>query len=313
MTHVKPQIPEELSDIVAHIDNKVKFKLKNYYEDANKYSSFSKYINKYTSQKKSKDNIADDILENSRNQLIAADEVFWASKKYGLLIVLQGMDTAGKDGIISHVLSGVNPQACNVASFKVPTPQEHSHDFLWRYSKRLPERGEVTIFNRSHYEDVLVTKVHPECMENLPPELRLPQNKNFWRNRYQDINAFEKHLARNGIVIIKFFLHISKDEQKSRLLERLSNEEKYWKLSSSDFKEREYWDKYISAYEDMLSQTSHPHAPWIIVPANDKKIARAIVAHSIAGVINALKIDYPIVNKEDLVFLRQAKKHLEAE
>jgi len=160
---------------------------------------------------------------------------------------------------------------------------------------------------------VLVTRVHPECMETLPDKLSLPENKNFWKDRYADISAFEEHLSRNGVLIIKFFLHISKDEQKSRLLERLSNEDKYWKVSSGDLKEREYWDAYIDAYEEMLSNTSNEYAPWLIVPADDKKIARAIVGHSIAGAINALKIEYPEVSKESMEYLRKAKKQLEAE
>lgn len=307
MAHLTPQIPTELSDIIAKFNSKIKFK--NYHSDANQYKSLSKYISKHDS----KNDVAENILENSREQLIAADDILWASKKYGLLIILQGMDTAGKDGIISHVLSGVNPQGCRVASFKVPTQKEHNHDFLWRYVKCLPERGEITIFNRSYYEDVLVTKVHPECMEKLPTELDSKQNKNFWINRFDDINNFEKHLARNGTIIVKFFLHISKNEQKSRLLDRLSNEDKFWKISSSDFKERQYWDKYVEAYEDMLSNTSQSYAPWIIVPANNKKVARAIVGHTIAGIINGLNISYPTISKNEIELLRQAKEQLENE
>jgi PPK2 family polyphosphate:nucleotide phosphotransferase len=311
MSHIKPQIPKELSEIVVNSDDKVK--LENYFEDAAKYSSFDKYIKRYTFKNKKNDKISKDILEDSREQLINAGEMLWASKKYALLIVLQGMDTAGKDGIIKHVFSGLDPQGCTVASFKVPTTEEYEHDFLWRYNKQLPKRGEIVIFNRSHYEDVLVTMVHPECMETLPGKLALEENKNFWGDRYADINAFEKHLAGNGVLIIKFFLHISKDEQKSRLLERLSNEDKYWKISSGDLKEREYWDDYIDAYEKMLSNTSTQYAPWIIVPANDKKIARAIVAYSIAGAVGSLKIEYPTVDKEGMGYLRQAKRQLESE
>lgn len=310
MNHLKPQIPSELEEIVVKADSNIK--LKNYHSDAVKYPSLAKYIEKY-STKKEKDKVALDILDNSREQLINADERLWASKKYAVLMVLQGMDTSGKDGIISHVLSGLNPQGCRVSSFKVPSTEEHEHDFLWRYYKELPRRGEIVIFNRSHYEDVLVTKVHPECMETLPEELSLKENKNFWIDRFKDINAFEKHLARNGVLIIKFFLYISKAEQKSRLLERLTDENKHWKASTADLKEREYWDEYITAYEELLSNTSKECAPWIIVPSNDKKIARAIVGHSLAGAINSLKIEFPSVSKETKEFLNQAKIQLESE
>jgi len=306
MTYLKPQIPDELSAILADFTSTIK--LKDYFTDAAKYPSFKTYVNTHSNKKN-----VEDILENSLEQLSTADEILRASKQYGVLIVLQGMDTAGKDGIISHVLSGLNPQGCTVASFKVPTDEEHTHNFLWRYSNNLPKRGEIVIFNRSHYEDVLVTKVHPECMEKLPENLTFQKNKDFWNERYEDINNFEKHLARNGILIIKIFLHISKDEQKSRLLARLSNEDKLWKISSSDFKERKYWDNYTKAYEEMLSNTSTQYAPWLIVPANDKKIARAIVAHLIAGAINALKIEYPPVSAENIKFFQQAKKQLEIE
>ena len=306
MAHLKPQIPNELSPIIDDFTSAIK--LKNYFTDAAKYPSFKTYLNKHSSKKN-----VEDILENSREQLLSADEILRASKQYGVLIILQGMDTAGKDGIISHVLSGLNPQGCTVASFKVPTDEEAAHNFLWRYSNKLPKRGEIVIFNRSHYENVLVTKVHPECMEKLPEMQAFPNNKDFWSERYEDINNFEKHLAQNGILIIKVFLNISKDEQKSRLLARLSNEDKFWKISNSDFKERTYWDKYTKAYEEMLSNTSTQYAPWLIVPANDKKIARAIVAHLIAGAINALKIEYPPVSAENIKFFQQAKKQLETE
>jgi PPK2 family polyphosphate:nucleotide phosphotransferase len=223
------------------------------------------------------------------------------------------MDTAGKDGTIRHILSGINPQGCRVQGFKVPTAEEHAHNFLWRYQKVVPQRGEVVVFNRSHYEDVLAVKVHPEYMEQLPPELAVGKNKKFWSERYEDINAFETHLARNGIVVLKFFLHISKDEQKNRLMERLTVEDKYWKISPADLKERHYWDDYIAAYEDLLSKTGHPHAPWIVVPANDKQIARAIVAHVVAEALNGLDIDFPKLSKTEIEELKQSKLQLEKE
>ena len=263
--------------------------------------------------KKKKQTIAKHVLEQSRETLIEAHEKLWACKKYGVLIVLQGMDTAGKDGTIRHILSGINPQGCRVQGFKVPTTEEHAHNFLWRYQKAVPERGEIVVFNRSYYEDVLAVKVHPEYMEQLPPELSLAKNKKFWVERYEDINAFEKHLARNGILVLKFFLHISKEEQKNRLMERLTVEEKYWKISPADLKERKFWDKYVSAYEDLLSNTSHESAPWVVVPANDKQVARAIVAHIVADAINGLDIDFPKLTPEEIAELQKSKLELEQE
>ncbi|HLX52841.1 MAG TPA: hypothetical protein VKR58_02815 [Aquella sp.] len=194
-----------------------------------------------------------------------------------------------------------------------PTALEASHDYLWRCSLQLPSRGEIVVFNRSHYESVLVTRVHPEALEDLPEALSVKKNKDFWAQRYEDINAFEKHLARNGTLILKFFLNISHDEQKNRLLERLNNQDKYWKISLSDFKERAFWNDYVSAYEDMLSATSHRHAPWLIVPANDKKVARAIIADSISASIEALDIDFPEVTKEQIKEFQKMKKQLENE
>ena len=186
--------------------------------------------------------LLEEMLEKDRAALAEAQELLAASREYGMLIVLQGMDTAGKDGTIRHVMSGVNPQGCSVHSFKVPSPEDHAHDFLWRYSRVLPERGMIGIFNRSYYEDVLVVRVHPERVETLPGKLG-PGSDGFWTARFKDINAFEKHLVRNGTVILKFFLNISKDEQKRRLLDRLSNREKYWKFSVADLAERRCWDQ----------------------------------------------------------------------
>lgn len=257
--------------------------------------------------------VAEQFLEESKNDLIDAQAKLWADKKYGFLIVLQGLDTAGKDGAIKHILSGVNPQGCRIEGFKTPTADEHLHTFLHRYQKVSPRRGELVVFNRSHYEDVLVTKVHPNYMEYLPPELDATNSKSFWDNRYEDINAWEKHLARNGIIVLKFFLHISKKEQTKRLLERLNIDEKLWKVSPADLKERNFWDDYVKVYEDAISNTSNEHAPWIIVPSNDKKIARAIIAHIIAKAINSLDIDFPKLSDEQIKELRAAKALLEAE
>lgn len=305
MSIIKPKIPKLFSAIVAPKGKKVK--LSNYPADYKQYKAIKQYSTKQIQLQ------AKDLLSESIFKLQMAQEKLWAAKKYGILIVLQGMDTAGKDGTINHVMSGLNPQVCRVASFKIPTELEASHDFLWRCSLQLPMRGEIVVFNRSHYESVLVTKVHPDCLEDLPEELNLQNNKNFWQSRYEDINDFERHLARNGTLILKFFLNISHDEQKKRLLERLNNQEKYWKISPADFKERPFWNEYTKAYEDMLSSTSHEHAPWVIVPSNDKKIARAIVADTIADSIEALDIDYPKVSEEQVKQFQKIKKQLEQE
>lgn len=305
MSIIKPRIPELFSEIIAPADKKIK--LENYPADYTKYDAIKSYSNKELEK------LAKDMLSDGAVRLQEAQEKLWACKKYGILIVLQGMDTAGKDGTIRHVMSRVNPQGCKVAGFKVPTPQEAAHDYLWRYSIELPARGEIAVFNRSHYEAVLVTKVHPENLEDLPDKVNLENNKNFWGQRYEDINEFERHLARNGTLILKFFLNISHAEQKSRLLDRLSNEDKYWKISEADFKEREFWDDYTSAYEDVLSTTSTDYAPWIIVPANDKPIARAIVADTISYAIEQLDIDFPSVSEEQVKQFKKIKKQLESD
>ena len=253
-----------------------------------------------------------DLLDKNRRELAQAQDLLAASAQYSILIVLQGMDTSGKDGTIRHVMSGVNPQGCAVHSFKVPGAEEHAHDFLWRYEKVLPERGMIGIFNRSYYEDVLVVHVHPDRMESLPAAIG-PGNTGFWEGRYKDINAFEKHLVRNGTVILKFFLHISKDEQKRRLLDRLSNREKYWKFSFTDIAERQYWDQYQVAYEEMLSATSTDYAPWFIVPADHKWVARTVVAEAITSAIEGLRLAYPVFPGEKIRELEEAKKSLEQE
>jgi PPK2 family polyphosphate:nucleotide phosphotransferase len=256
------------------------------------------------------DDILKEVLEKDQRSLFAAQELLAASHQYGILIVLQGMDTAGKDGTIRHVMSGVNPQGCDVHSFKVPGPEDHAHDFLWRYEKVLPERGMIGIFNRSYYEDVLVVHVHPDRMEELPETIG-PDAEGFWDGRYKDINAFEKHLARNGTVILKFFLHISKDEQKKRLLDRLEHKEKYWKFSVSDIAERQYWNEYQVAYEEMLAATSTKYAPWFVVPADHKWMARTVVAEAITSAIEGLNLSYPTFSDEQIKHLTDAKKELE--
>ncbi|UUX91171.1 polyphosphate kinase 2 family protein [Methanoplanus endosymbiosus] len=255
---------------------------------------------------------AEELLEENRQALASAQELLWASNIYSVLIVLQGMDTAGKDGTIRHVMSGVNPQGVDVSSFKVPTPEEVDHDFLWRYSIKLPSRGSIGIFNRSYYEDVLVVRVHPEILDRM----RLPpgkKNGKFWEERFEDINAFERHLAHNGTLILKFFLHISKEEQKKRLLKRLENVEKHWKFSQSDLAERQYWDSYQDIYEKMLENTSTEYAPWYVIPADFKWVARTLIADIISTKIQALDLHYPEVSDEAMANINRAKTELNGE
>jgi len=250
-----------------------------------------------------------EVLEANRTALAQAQELLWANNIYSVLIVLQGMDTSGKDGTIKHVMSGVNPQGCRVTSFKVPTPEETDHDFLWRYTRALPARGEIGIFNRSYYEDVLVVKVHPEILDGQ----QLPRGKRgnkFWNARYEDINTYERHLVLNGTLILKFFLHISKEEQKRRLLERLENKEKYWKFAYSDLAERRYWDDYVEAYERMFSKTSTDTAPWYIIPADYKWVARTLIADIISTQIQSLDLHFPEVSAEGLKELEKAREEL---
>ena len=251
---------------------------------------------------------AAEILEESRKQLDAAQELLYASDTHSVLLIFQAMDAAGKDGTIRHVMSGVNPQGCQVYSFKKPSAEELDHNFLWRYMRSLPERGRIGIFNRSYYEDVLVVKVHPEW---LGPGQPAKPDKRFWEKRYEDINNFEKHLSRNGTLILKFFLHVSKNEQKRRFLERLTNPEKHWKFSEADLEEREHWKAYQKAFEDALSATSTKRAPWNVVPADRKYVARAIVADVVTTAIQNLGLEFPKVTDEKLAKLAAARAQLE--
>ena len=251
---------------------------------------------------------AKEILEESREEMSKAQELLYASDTHSVLIILQAMDAAGKDGTIRHVMSGVNPQGCQVFSFKKPSAEELDHNFLWRYMKALPERGRIGIFNRSYYEDVLVVKVHPEW---LGPGQPANPDKHFWEKRYEDINNFEKHLTRNGTLVIKFFLHLSKDEQKRRFLERLTNPDKHWKFSAADLPERELWKEYRKAFEDAISATSTKRAPWHVIPADRKYVARALVADIITTSIKNLGLEYPKVTEENLAKLAAAKAKLE--
>lgn len=220
-------------------------------------------------------------IDEIRKELKDFQETLYAHNKYGVLIVLQGMDASGKDGLVSEVFKEFNPRGVEVQSFKVPNDKELEHDYLWRYHLAMPEKGKFTVFNRSYYENVLVTRVHPEYLlfENLPKienVSKLP--KDFWKNRFEQINNFEEYLTKNGIIIIKFFLHISKEEQKKRLLHRLDDERKNWKFSETDLKEREHWDEYMKCYQDLINKTSTKIAPWFVIPADDKEMAHLMVA-----------------------------------
>jgi PPK2 family polyphosphate:nucleotide phosphotransferase len=255
---------------------------------------------------------ARDALNHNLEKLAQVQERLYADDRYSLLIVFQAMDAAGKDSTIKHVMSGVNPQGCQVFSFKQPAAEELDHNFLWRYMKSLPERGRIGIFNRSYYEEVLVVKVHPEWLDRqkLPTKKR---KKAFWQARYEDINAFERHLTRNGTVILKFFLHVSKQEQKARFLERLDRPEKNWKFQAADLAERAFWDDYMDAYEDALSATSTEWAPWYIVPADQKWATRAVVADIITSTLEGLDLQYPALSDAQRRELAQAREVLEKE
>jgi PPK2 family polyphosphate:nucleotide phosphotransferase len=256
---------------------------------------------------------AKEVLEKNLTELAAAQNLLYADDRYSVLIVLQALDAAGKDGTIKHVMSGVNPQGCQVFSFKKPSDEELDHNFLWRYMKSLPERGRIGIFNRSYYEDVLVVKVHPELLGRQVLRDKEKAGKKFWEQRYEDINAFEHHLVRNGTVILKFFLNVSKEEQKARFLERLERPEKNWKFSTSDMAERGFWDDYMKAYEDALSATSTEWAPWYVIPADYKWITRAIVADIVTSTIQALDLKYPEVTEQKKKLLEEARQKLAKE
>jgi PPK2 family polyphosphate:nucleotide phosphotransferase len=246
-------------------------------------------------------------LDEGVSRLRELQDLLYAQNRSAVLLILQAMDAAGKDGIIKHVMSGVNPQGCQVYAFKAPSQQELNHDFLWRTTKCLPERGHIGIFNRSYYEEVLVVRVHPELLahENLPPAL---VTSDLWNERFQDINAFERHLVRNGVVIRKFFLHVSKKEQRQRLLARLDEADKNWKISMADVQERHYWDDYTAAYQDMIRHTATEEAPWYVVPADNKWFTRLVVAEAVLDALESLNLKYPElsdIQRKDLGVIRK--------
>ena len=281
------------------IEENSKFKIKNY---------STSYKGKLTKEE------GENLLKEEKQKLYSLQEKLYADGSQSLLVVLQAMDAAGKDSLIEHVFGGVNPQGCEVTSFKTPTSKEYSHDFMWRHYIALPEKGKIGIFNRSHYENVLVCKVHPQY--NLSEKVWKDVSdfdENFWENRYESIQDFEKHLARNGTKIVKIFLHVSKEEQKKRFLDRINEENKNWKFSAADLKERALFGDYMKAYEEAINKTSKNHAPWHVIPADKKWFARLAALQIIINALEEMNLHYPELPKEEKEALDEAKKQLEEE
>lgn len=281
------------------IEENSKFKIKNYK------TSYEGNITKEEGE---------NLLTKEKQKLYSLQEKLYADGSQSLLVVLQAMDAAGKDSLIEHVFGGVNPQGCEVTSFKTPTSKEYSHDFMWRHYIALPEKGKIGIFNRSHYENLLVCKVHPQY--NLSEKVWKDVSDfdgNFWENRYESIQDFEKHIARNGTKIVKIFLHVSKEEQKKRFLDRINEENKNWKFSAADLKERALFDDYMKAYEEAINKTSKSHAPWYVIPADKKWFARLAALQIIINALEEMNLQYPELPKEEKEALDEAKKQLEAE
>lgn len=241
--------------------------------------------------------------------LAELQDKLYAHNRWAVLLIFQAMDAAGKDGAIKHVLSGVNPQGCEVTSFKAPSAEELDHDFLWRCAKRIPERGRIGVFNRSYYEETLIVRVHPEYLQSqrLPTEV---SNKNFWQQRFQDISNFERYLTNNGIVMLKFFLHVSREEQQKRFLARIDDPAKNWKFSMKDVEERKHWDKYMHAYEETVRHTATDYAPWYVIPADTKWFTRLAVASAIVQRLSTLNLSYPQLSKDELKELKAARQAL---
>ena len=281
---------------------------KHYRVDSGKHFRLKDFDPGDTGQVRSKEH-AQEALQQGILSMAALQDKLYAQDQWSLLLIFQAMDAAGKDGIIKHVMSGVNPQGCQVYSFKGPSDRELQHDFLWRTTLCLPERGHIGIFNRSYYEEVLVVRVHPKILEGqkLPPSL---VGKKIWDERFEDIRSFERHMARSGTVIRKFFLNVSKKEQKRRFLERLEEPAKNWKFSAADIHEREYWDDYQNAYEDMIRNTASKHAPWYVVPADNKWFTRIVVSAVVVDALQSLDLAYPKVDEAKKRELEAAKKLL---
>jgi PPK2 family polyphosphate:nucleotide phosphotransferase len=262
--------------------------------------------------KKKEKKAVKEMLQLGIEALVAMQDMMYAQDKWSLLLIFQAMDAAGKDGAIKHVMSGLNPQGCQVTSFKAPSVEDLDHDFLWRCTKQLPERGRIGIFNRSYYEEVLIVRVHEQILHSQ----RIPEKlvtKNIWDERFNDIKNFEEYLNRNGTVVVKFFLNLSPEEQKKRFLERIDNPDKNWKFSASDVKERKYWDDYMNAYEQLIINTSTEKSPWYVVPADDKAYARIIVASAVISAMDSLNLRYPEVSAEMIAELQKVKEELLSE
>lgn len=255
---------------------------------------------------------AEGFLAHTIERMAELQDKLYAQDTYGVLILFQAMDAAGKDSTIKHVMSGINPQGCQVFSFKTPSTEDLDHDYLWRSFKALPERGRIGIFNRSYYEEVLAVRVHPELLaqQHCPLEMK---EKDIWKKRFEEINNFEKYLVNNGIIILKFFLNVSKEEQKSRFLDRIDRPEKNWKFSASDVKERQFWDDYMNAYEEVFTHTSTPWAPWYVIPADRKWFTHLAVGAAIYSTLESLNLSYPTLSEEHKQQLLSAKKDLENE
>jgi PPK2 family polyphosphate:nucleotide phosphotransferase len=253
---------------------------------------------------------AEELVQQSVAVLNELQEKLYAQDQWAILLIFQAMDAAGKDGVIKHVMSGINPQGCQVVSFKQPSSEELNHDYMWRAARALPERGRIGIFNRSYYEEVLVVRVHQELLvkQHLPPEL---VTKGIWKERFEDIQAFERYLSHNGVVVRKFFLHVSKEEQQQRFLKRLEEPEKNWKFSDADVQERKYWDSYMSAYNDLICHTATPSAPWYVVPADHKFVTHAVVCAAIIETLQELKLSFPQVDPKRRKELEAARAGLE--
>lgn len=275
-------------------------------------ANLKKHKADFTGDYTDKDEAVEDLKKNVK-RLAELQDVLYAQDVYSLLIIFQAMDAAGKDGAIEHVMSGVNPQGCHVVSFKQPSDEELSHDYLWRCAKNLPERGKIGIFNRSHYEEVLVVRVHPEILQAQHLPSKIKDDKDIWKKRYKQIRNFEEHLAENGTHILKFFLNVSKDEQRQRFLDRIEEEDKNWKFSRSDVKERGHWDDYMKAYEEAITATSTANAPWHIIPADRKWFTRLAVSEVIVQELESMDLHYPTVSKQHKAELAEVKKLLEAE
>lgn len=252
-------------------------------------------------------------LEKNVERLRELQDKLYAQDVYSLLIIFQAMDAAGKDGAIKHVMSGVNPQGCHVVSFKQPSPEERDHDYLWRHQKALPERGKIGIFNRSHYEEVLVVRVHPEILQGSHLPAGIKNDKDIWKKRFEHIRDWEQHLSENGTHILKFFLNVSKEEQKERFLDRINEPEKNWKFSMGDVKERRLWDEYMLAYKEAIQATSTAASPWFIIPADKKWFTRLAVSEVIVKKMESMDLHYPKVTEQHLTGIREAKVLLEAE